>query len=81
MYDLEEDNVIFQHDNHPKYSSKYIKEWKLAHEFQIIWHLPQSPYLNLIEHLQNEVDRHMRMSKKKLINKKAFVGETTRNLV
>jgi hypothetical protein len=70
MHDLEEENVIFQHDNDSKYSSKYVKDWLLVQEFQIIWHLLQSPYLNPIEHLLNEVDHRMRMSKKKPTNKK-----------
>jgi hypothetical protein len=51
MHDLEEENVIFEQNNDPKSSSKYVKEWLLAHEFQIIWHLPQLPDLNPIEHL------------------------------
>jgi hypothetical protein len=49
-HDLEEENVIFQYNNDPKHSSKYVKDWLLAQEFQIIWHLPQSPDLNPIEH-------------------------------
>jgi hypothetical protein len=50
MHDFEEENIIFQYDNDPKHSSKYVKDWLLAQEFQIIWHLPQSPDLNPIEH-------------------------------
>jgi hypothetical protein len=42
----------------------------LAQEFQIIWHPLQSPDLNSIEHLWNEVDHCMKMSKKKPTNKK-----------
>jgi hypothetical protein len=30
MHDLKEENVIFQHNNNPKHSSKYIKDWLLA---------------------------------------------------
>jgi hypothetical protein len=70
MHDLEEENVIFQHDNDSKHSSKYVKDWLLAQEFQIIWHLLELPDLNPIEHLWNEVDHRMRMSEKKLTNKK-----------
>jgi hypothetical protein len=62
IHDLEEENVIFQHDNNSKHSSKYVKDWLLVQEFQIIWHPSQSPNLNLIEYLWNEVDHRMRMS-------------------
>jgi hypothetical protein len=51
MHDLKEENVIFQHVNDSKHLSKYVKEWLLAQEFQIIWHMLQSPHFNPIEHL------------------------------
>jgi hypothetical protein len=70
MHDLEEQNVIFQHDNDSQYLSKYVKDWLLTYEFQIIWHPPQSLDLNPIKHLWNEVDCRMRMSEKKSTNKK-----------
>ena len=38
MHDLGEENVIFQHNNHPKHTSKYVIEWLLAQKFQLIWH-------------------------------------------
>jgi hypothetical protein len=50
--------------------SKYVKNWLLAQEFQIIWHPPQLLDLNPIEHLWNEVDCRMRMSEKKPTIKK-----------
>jgi hypothetical protein len=70
MHDLGEEDVIKQHDNDPKNTSKYITYWLLAQKFQLIWHQAQLPNLNPIEHLWNEVDRCMRMFEKKLTNKK-----------
>ena len=70
MHDLGEENVISQHNNHSKHTSKYVIEWLLAQKFQLIWHLAQSLDLNLIEYLWNEVDCCIRMSEKKPINKK-----------
>jgi transposase len=70
MHDLKEENVIFQHVNDSKHLSKYVKEWLLAHEFQIIWHPPQSPDLNPTEYFWNEVDYRIKMSEKKSTNKK-----------
>ena len=70
MHDLEEENVIFQHDNNPKHTSKYVKEWLLAQKFQLIWPLAQLSDLNPMEHFWNEVNLCMRMSEKKPTNKK-----------
>ena len=70
MHDLGEENVIFHHDNDSKHTSKYDTEWLLAQKFQFVWHPTQLPNLNPIEHLWNEVDCCMRMSKKKSTNKK-----------
>jgi hypothetical protein len=63
-------DLVFFSNNNLKYLSKYIKDWLLALEFQIIWHPSQSPNLNPIELLRNEVDCGMGMSEKKLTNKK-----------
>jgi hypothetical protein len=51
MHNLEEENIIFQHENDPKHSSKYVKQLLLAQEFQIIWHQPQPLDLDPIEQL------------------------------
>ena len=75
MHDLEKENIIFQHNNDPKHTSKYVKEWLLAQKFQLIWPPAQSPNLNPIEHLWNEVNRCMRMLEKKPTNKKDLWGK------
>lgn len=69
MQGLEEDEVIFQHDNDPKHTAHYIVDWLRVQKFQPIGHLSQSPDLNPIEHLWNEVDCCLRRSKKKPTNK------------
>ncbi len=69
MQGLEEENVISQHDNDPKYTAHYILDWLLAQKFQVIWHLLQSPNHNLIVHLRNEVDGHKKRSERKLTSK------------
>jgi hypothetical protein len=51
MQGLEEDEVIFQHDNDPKHTAHYVVNWLRAQKFQLIGHLPQSLDLNSIEHL------------------------------
>jgi transposase len=50
-YDLDAEQVIFQHDNDPKHKSRSIQEWLGEQEFDVIEWPPQSPDLSPIENL------------------------------
>jgi len=59
---LDEAQVIFRHDNDPKYTSGLVQRWLRRHDFSVLEWPPESSDLNPIEHLWNKIDRRLRLS-------------------
>jgi transposase len=59
-YDLSSDEIIFMHDNDPKHTAKVTQKWLQDNNIEVLSWPPQSPDLNPIEHIWNDVDRRIR---------------------
>ena len=51
---------MFQHDNDLKHTAKITKKWLSDNNIEVLSWPSQSPDLNLIEHLWNDIDKWIR---------------------
>ena len=62
-FEKEAEEWVFQHDNDPKHTNKSIVKWFNDHAITILQGSPQSPDMNPIKCLWNEVDQRLQLRK------------------